>query len=282
MRGRVCLVTGATSGIGRATAAALARLGATVFLGARDHQKGEAVCAELRAATGNAAVELLHVDLASRASVRAAAADLRRRTAALHVLVNNAGVHATRRVSTADGFESTVAVNHLGPFLLTNLLVPLLRASAPARVIVVTSWFERFGRIDFEDLNQAAARRFNPLRAYCQSKLANLLFTFELARRLEPSGVTANAVHPGLVATRLMRGYPAPLRRLYEWLLFGPERAARPVVRLATAPELAGVSGRYFGPWGRETKPSRRARDGAAAARLWSVSEQLTGFVTTT
>ncbi|HUF28332.1 MAG TPA: SDR family oxidoreductase [Gemmatimonadaceae bacterium] len=275
MRGLVCLVTGATSGIGRATALDLARRGATVVLAARDPARAESVRAEIHAETGNPDIAIVPLDLASLASVRTAAVDVQRRFAALHVLINNAGMHATRRLETIDGFERTIAVNHLGPFLLTTLLLPRLRSSASSRIITISSWFERFGRISFDDLD--GARRFSPFRAYFQSKLANLLFTFELARRLDGSGVTANAMHPGLVATRLLRGFPAPLRRSYEWLLLTPEQGARTVVRLASAPDVAGLSGRYFGPGGREATPSRRARDPAVAARLWELSERLTG-----
>src|ERR671935_479990 len=194
MRGRVCLITGANRGIGRATALELARLGATVVLLCRDAERCARAREEVRRESGNDKVTTVALDLASLASVREAAAEVARRFAAVHVLVNNAGVNRVRRAVSADGFEMTFAVNHLGPFLLTNLLVPLLRAGAPARVVTVTSRFERWGRIHFDDLQ--LARRYGATRAYTQSKLANVLFTYELAERLRGSGVTANCVHP--------------------------------------------------------------------------------------
>lgn len=278
MRGRICLVTGATSGIGRATAVELARRGATVVILARDLERGEQVRATIRQETGVSrdVLALVRLDLASLESVRRAAAEILERVPAVHVLVNNAGVHARARTLSADGLELTFAVNHLGHFLLTNLLLPRLIASAPARVVVVTSAFERLGRLDPDDLR--LDRPLDPFRAYFRSKLANLLFTFELARRLQGTRVTANAVHPGLVATGLLREFPRIIRSTYEWALRSPASGAIGPVRLASAPELRDITGRYFGPDGRERAGSERARDVALAAQLWRESERLTGL----
>lgn len=280
MTGKVVLVTGANSGIGKETARELARRGARVVMTARDPVRGEAALEEVRATTGGEA-DLLLLDFASLASVRDAAAEYRARYGRLDVLVNNAGLVLGERRVTADGYEMTFQVNHLGPFLLTNLLLDLLRASAPARVVNVTSAAHRSVRgLDFDDL--MATRRYRAMEAYARSKLANILFTVELARRLDGTGVTANAVHPGSVATGFGRdgdtsGLLAFGLRLAAPFMKSPGRGARGPVWLASAPELEGVSGQYFAGTRRRT-PSRAARDPAAAARLWEVSERLTGL----
>jgi len=274
MEGKVCLVTGATAGIGEATALGLARAGATVLLVARNPAKAEEVLARLAAESGNPRLEVLLADLASLAQVRALAAEVERRHDRLHVLVNNAAVYTKERALTADGIETQFAVNHLAPFLLTNLLLPLLRRSAPARVVTVSSEAHRGITIDWENLT--GERRYHGLRAYGQSKLANLLFTFELARRLSGSGVTANAVHPGVVGTSLLFGGWAPLRLLKPFLR-GPEQGARTTVFLATSPRVEGVTGRYYKD-SREIEPSPQARDPETARRLWEISERMTGL----
>jgi NAD(P)-dependent dehydrogenase (short-subunit alcohol dehydrogenase family) len=236
----------------------------------------------VRILSGNPNVSYVVADLGELASVRRAAGEIARRHPAIHALVNNAGVNLARRVVTPDGFEMTLAVNHLGPFLLTNLLLPLLRAGAPSRIVNVTSWFERFGRIDFDDLH-AQWRRYGALRAYYQSKLANVLFTYELADRLAGTGVTANCVDPGLVATDLLRDRiwwsPRWLRPLWGTFLLSPERAARAVVYVASAPQLGDVTGRCFSVLGGAKRTSRRSRDVATRAQLWRVSAELTGLV---
>jgi NAD(P)-dependent dehydrogenase (short-subunit alcohol dehydrogenase family) len=273
MRGRVCVVTGATRGLGRATAHGLARQGARVVLMVRDVVAGSRVSQEIVRQTRNDDIGFIPLDLASFESVRRAAAVMHERFDAVHVLVNNAGVNLARRAESEDGHEMTLAVNHLGPFLLTRLLEPLLRAGAPSRVVTVTSGFERLGRIHFDDLD--LRRGYNGIRAYTQSKLANVLFTYALAERWQGSGVTANCIHPGLVATDLMRDLPRWMRALYESFLSTPERAAVPIVRLASAPELWAVTGRYFDRT-REALSSRRSYDIDARERLWRVSEQIT------
>jgi retinol dehydrogenase 14 len=281
MQGRVCLITGANRGLGKATALGLARQGATVVILGRDAHRVALASDDVRRESGNLDVSYLVVDLGSLASVRKAADEVARRFGAIHVLVNNAGVNLARRVISPDGFEMTFAVNHLGPFLLTNLLLPLLRTGAPSRVVNVTSWFERLGRIDFDDI-RGTRRRYRPLRAYYQSKLANVLFTYALAERLAGTGLTANCVDPGLAATDLLRDRtwwsPRWLQPLWRKLLLSPERGARAAIYAASAPELTGVTGRCFGGDTRPKRTSRRSHDATTSEWLWRVSEELTGF----
>jgi NAD(P)-dependent dehydrogenase (short-subunit alcohol dehydrogenase family) len=281
MRNRVCLVTGANRGLGKATALGLARQGATVVMLGRDAHRIALATDDVRRASGNPDVSYLVADLGSLASVRKAADDVARRFTAIHVLVNNAGVNLARRVISPDGFEMTLVVNHLGPFLLTNLLLPLLRAGAPSRIVNVTSWFERFGGIDFDDI-RGTRRPYRPLRAYYQSKLANVLFTYELAERLAGTGITVNCVDPGLAATDLLRDRiwwsPRWLQPLWRKLLLSPERGARAAIYGASAPELTEVTGRCFGRDTRPKRTSRRSHDATTSKRLWRVSAELTGL----
>jgi NAD(P)-dependent dehydrogenase (short-subunit alcohol dehydrogenase family) len=277
MRGRVCLVTGATSGIGKATAHALATKGASVLLVGRDPQKGEATAREIREATANEDVEFLRADLSSQASIRELADRVLAEHDRLHVLVNCAGAFFRDGRVTIDGLEMTFALNHLAYFLLTTLLLDLLQGTAPARIVNVTSGAQSMGRIDFEDLQ--GERRYRGQAAYNQSKLANVLFTYELARRLDGTGVTVNCVHPGWVRTdfghrnqplawRLMIAVVVPFMR-------SPEKGAETVVYLASDPEVVTVTGKYF----HDLKPRRSSRlsyDEVVAARLWQVSEELT------
>ena len=279
MSGRIVLVTGAAGGLGRQTAIGLARRGASVIVHARTQERAEAAAADVRHWSGSAAVSAVAADLSAQAEVRRMADEVRGRHPRLHALVNNAGIWRFRREVSADGIELTLAVNHLAPFLLTSLLLDNLRAAAPARVVTVSSEAHRAGIIDPAQV--LARRGFDSPGAYGQSKLANILFTIELARRLEGSGVTANCLHPGVIAgTALWRGF-GPLRFLFPLVapLFpSPERGAATSIRLACAPELAGVSGRYFLPNGRPGTPAPRALDPVAATRLWEVSAQLTGY----
>jgi NAD(P)-dependent dehydrogenase (short-subunit alcohol dehydrogenase family) len=275
---RVCLVTGATSGIGRATAFELARRGATLGLVARDRGRGEETLAAIRGETGSDRVRLFLADLSVQADIRRVAAELLAAYPAIHVLVNNAGVVNLRYSTTADGIETVFAVNHLAYFLLTNLLLARLRASAPARIVNVASEVHRIGKIDFDDLGHEHA--YKTMRVYGTSKLANLLFTYELARRLDGTGVTVNAVHPGAVATRLGQNngrIATLLTRFLAPFFRSPERGAETSILLATAPELAAVSGRYFVNR-REARSSRASHDAAAARRLWDVSAAMTGL----
>jgi len=278
MEGRVCVVTGASSGIGRETALALARQGATVGLVCRDRGRGEATVAAIRDATGNDRIALFLADLSAQAEIRRVAAEILARYPALHVLVNNAGVVNLHHTKTVDGIETVFAVNHLAYFLLTLLLLDRLRASAPARVVNVASDAHRFGKIDFDDLGRE--RSYGWVGVYGQSKLANLLFTFELARRLEGSGVTVNAVHPGAVATGLGHNngrVATVLTKLLAPFFRSPAQGAATSIHVASSPALDGVSGRYF----RNARPARAsaaATDPVAARRLWEVSAVLTGI----
>ena len=270
MAGRTVLVTGPTRGIGLETARQLGRMGTRVVLGVRDPARGLAVAREIASAGGDA--EVLPLDLGSFASVRAAAARFSDTHARLDVLVNNAGIIASRRRLSVDGHELTWATNFLGGFLLTRLLLPALRRSARPRVVNVSSVGHAAGRLDWSDLE--LERSFQPFRAYANSKLAQVLFTRELARR-EPD-VTANAVHPGLNSTRIWRWVPAPLVRLGE-LVLPPANGAAPVVRLVSDPALDGVTGRYFDRL-REAAPSAAGSNDADAARLWEIAAKATGL----
>ncbi len=273
MDGKTVLVTGASRGIGKAAAAELARRGARVLLAVRDPGRGAAAAAEIRELAPGAELRVLVADLSVQREVRSLAAAVAEDGERLDVLLLNAGLYTRRRRLTCDGIETQLAVNHLAPFLLLRRLRERLVASAPARVVVVSSEAHRQGRIDFDDLQ--GDRRYGGLRAYAQSKLANLLFVREAARRLAGEGVTVNAAHPGVVATNLLFSGFAPLRLLAPFLRTPEEGAATPV-RLASDPALADVSGRYFID-GREARPSRAARDDADARRLWDVSLALTG-----
>ena len=277
LSGKTCLLTGASSGIGRATAQELARLGARLLLVCRDRARGEETVTEIRASTGNRDIELVLADLACQAQIRRLAADFLAKNQPLHVLINNAGVVNLRRELTPDGIETTFAVNHLAYFLLTRLLLERLQASAPARIINVGSHAHRSTSLRFDDLQ--GERRYSGMRSYGQSKLANLLFTYELARRLEGTGVTVNCAHPGAVATRLGHnngGWAGGLARLLGVFFRTPRRGAESSIYLAASPEVAGVSGRYFA----DCRPVRSSADSyieADAARLWELSAQLTG-----
>jgi NAD(P)-dependent dehydrogenase (short-subunit alcohol dehydrogenase family) len=275
MNGKTVLVTGASAGIGRVAAKELARAGARVVMVTREGAKGEAAFREVVAASSADRVDRLTADLSSMASVRDLAARFRAGHDRLDVLVNNAGaVNPTREV-TVDGYERTFATNHLAYFLLTDLLLDVLKASAPSRVVNVASEAHRWPGMNFDDL--MFERGWNPWRAYGQSKLANILFTFELARRLEGTGVTANVLHPGMVRSHFGLGFQGwmswVLRAVYAFGI-SPESGAATTVYLASSPEVEGVSGRYFAKR-RPIAPSRDALDPAAARRLWEISEDL-------
>lgn len=279
MNPQASVVTGATSGLGRAAALGLAAAGADVLLVGRDRDRGEGVLSEARAAGAGSGSALLLYDLSSQREVRALADDLRQRLDRLDVLINNAGVDVGRREVTEDGLELTFAVNHLAPFLLTGLMIDRVKASGAARVITVTSGAHYQGKIDFDDLQ--GERRFSGQRAYNQSKLANVLFTLELARRLRSHGVTANCVDPGWVkGTNLGKTASVSLQlmALAMWpVMVSPEKGADTIVWAATAPELADQTGRYFKKR-KAREPAKRARDSALAGRVWDESERLTGL----
>ncbi len=283
MHGKTVVVTGGNSGIGLETAVELASMGARVLLAARNADKGRAAVAAVTERTGGkGAVQLVVFDLADLGSVRRGAAEILEQAPRIEVLVNNAGLVLSERVETVDGYEATFATNHLGPFLLTNLLLERIRASAPSRVVTVASTAHASARkgMLFDDLQ--SEHHFRGMRVYGQSKLANILFTLELARRLEGSGVTANSLHPGTVRTGYgadgdARGLLAFGIKISSPFFLSPAKGARTSVFLASSPEVEGVSGKYFVKCAAR-EPRRWAQDPEAARRLWQVSEQLTGL----
>ena len=275
LKGKTVLVTGATAGIGRETALGVAKLGAQVVIVGRNAEKTRRVCEELRAATGNQAIEFLLADLSLLKEVRKVAAEFTARFGVLHVLINNVGAINLQRQVTAEGLELTFAMNHLGLFLLTELLLPALEKGAPSRIINLSSDAHRSARIDFDDLQ--AERRYSSFGVYSRSKLMNVLFTRELARRVAGRRIVANSVHPGMVASEFINK-PGVLGQMANKFVsvFGvsPEAGARTSVFLASSAEVEGVTGKYFVKSAART-PSKNAQDDVAAARLWEISEQL-------
>ena len=275
MHGKVCLVTGATTGIGKEIALGLAQRGATVVIVGRDPHKCEATVSELRARTGNSSIEALVADLSSQAEVRRLAGDVTRAYPRLHVLMNNAGAIFTSRRQSVDGLEMTFALNHLAPFLLTNLLLDTLKAGGHARIVTTSSMAHQGARITFDDLQ--SERRYRAFGAYGQSKLANILFTRELAKRLTGTELTANCFHPGVVASNFGRsngGIAGGMFSLGRPFFISPEKGAETGIYLASSPSAASISGQYFARKN-VARTSAAANDGAAARRLWDVSAAL-------
>lgn len=277
MQGKTVLITGANQGIGKASAVALGKLGAKVVLVCRSAEKGRLAVADIQR-QGAKDVDLLLADMGSQADIRRVAADYRAKYERLDVLLNNAGVLVTGRRTTVDGIEETLAINHLGYFLLTNELLAPLKASAPSRVVNVSSEAHRSARMRWDDL-QFERQRYSAFAAYGQSKLANILFTRELARRLEGTGVTANTLHPGVVASgfgRTYGGVTSMVMRVAQLFMITPEEGARTSVYLASSPDVASVTGKYFDKCALK-EPSRAALEADAPARLWTLSEELVG-----
>lgn len=276
MQGKVCLITGATSGIGKATALGLARAGATVILVARNVEQGAAIQTEVKEQSGNEAIELLIADLSSQAATRRLAHDFLAHHQRLHVLINNAGVMMGRRTTTVDGIETMWAVNYLAPFLLSNLLLDVIKASAPARIINVASVPANI-KINFADLQ--ATRKYSGFGQYQHTKLALVLFTYELARRLQGTGVTVNCLHPGTVSTNILRN-PPPLIGLAakipiaSLVFISPEKGAETSLYLATSAEVEQVTGKYFRKK-KEARSTKESYDEQVARRLWEVSEEM-------
>lgn len=284
MQDKLIMVTGATDGIGKETALGLARMGAQVIVVGRTPAKIAATVEQIKAQSGNQKIDSLQADFSSLEQIRKLSSTFNQRYDHLDVLVNNAGGIFGSRSETADGFEWTFGVNHLAPFLLTNLLLPALQAavrqSGSARIVTVSSAAHAMSKLNFDDLQNQ--RRYSAFRVYAQSKLANVLFTYELARRLNGTGITANALHPGGVASNFGRGQPGLFSKLIGLAMsFGitPAQGAQTSIYLASSPEVAGVTGTYFS----NQKPARSSpasKDPATAARLWQISEQLTGLAT--
>jgi NAD(P)-dependent dehydrogenase (short-subunit alcohol dehydrogenase family) len=278
MQNKICLITGATSGIGQAAALALAKMGATVAVVGHSEERAQVTVAKIKNEAGNQNVEYLLADLSVQSQVRQLAENFKARYKHLDVLVNDAGAIFLRRQLSADGIEMTFAVNHLAYFLLTNLLLDTLKASAPTRVVNVASNSHLGQHLDFENLQ--LEHGYNPMRAYGRSKLCNLYFTYELARRLNGTGVTVNAMHPGFVATN-MGTNNGRLVRLFLPLIhlnsLTPEQGARTVVYLASSPDVETVTGKYF-VREREVASDPASYNEAAAKRLWKISEEMTGM----
>jgi len=279
MQGKICMITGANSGIGKATALGLAQMGATVVLVSRDRARGEEAQKEIKAKSGNDAIDLLLADLSSQQSIRQLVEDFKQRYTRLHVLINNAGVFALTWRETVDGLEMSFAVNVLAPFLLTNLLLDVIKASAPARIVNVSSNQQEANHLKLDDLQ--LEKSYRPMRAYAQSKLAVVLFTYELARRLEGTGVTANCLHPGFVATNIAQRDLVLPARLATKLIFrfgtSPEKGAKTSLYLATSPDVEGVTGKYF----EKSVPRKSAPlsyDESLQQQLWKACAQLTGL----
>jgi NAD(P)-dependent dehydrogenase (short-subunit alcohol dehydrogenase family) len=274
LRGKTCLVTGANSGIGVETARGLAMMDATVVMLCRDPERGAAARVEIERASGNRNLRLMICDLASQKSIREFAERFKNDYKRLDVLVNNAGVFLRGRSLTEDGIESTFAINHLGYFLLTGLVLDLLKRSAPSRIVNVASTAHRYAKLEIN--SWVTGRDYSGFGAYANSKLANVLFTYELARGLQGTAVTANCLHPGGVGTNLFRPLPVFMQALIKLMTISPARGARTPVYLASSPDVESVSGKYFVRC-REAASSEASYNVEAARALWDVSAQLTG-----
>ena len=281
MNGKVVLITGGTSGIGKASAVALASMGAEVVVIGRNEERGERAAEEIRRESGNEKVSLMLADLSVQADVRRLAEEFKERHDRLDVLVNNAGLVQSQRTETPDGIETQLAINHLTPFLLTNLLLDLLRASAPSRIVTVSSDAHRWAKLDLDDLQ--SRKRYRGMQVYGTTKLANILFTRELSERLKGTGVTANAMHPGGVNTNFgnnQRGPMSLLFRAFKPFMRTPEQGADTLIYLASSLEVEGMTGKYLAD--RKVKvASDAAYDETLQKKLWEASEELTGLKVT-
>ncbi len=278
MKGKTVLITGGTNGIGKVTAQELAKMGAEVVIIGRSAEKTKATVATIKEQSGNNAVGSIVADLSSLAEVRRAAAEFKAQHQRLDVLVNNAGAVFASRQETVDGYELTFALNHLAYFLLTNLLLDTLKASAPARIVNVSSDAHRGAKLNFDDLQHTRSYGMGGFGVYSDSKLANILFTYELARRLEGTGVTANALHPGFVATgfgRNNKGLMNLIMGVITRFALSEQQGAQTSIYLASSPEVEGVSGQYFEE-SKAVQSSPESYDEAAQKRLWQISEELT------
>lgn len=275
----VAIVTGANSGMGKATSVELARTGAAVVMLCRNRARGEEALNEVRSLSGNNSIEMMVCDLASQKSIENFCREFKKKYSRLDILVNNAGLMSSKRHETADGYELQFGVNHLGHFLLTNHLLDMMIASAPSRIVVVSSGAHKAGKIHFEDVN--LKKNYSSFKAYSQSKLANILFTHELAERLKGTGVTVNCLHPGVVATGIGinrdTGLGKFIYRLSKLFMESPEKGAGTAIYLAISPDVEGVTGKYF----YRKKPiqsSKRSYNKDDAKKLWDMSEMMTGL----
>ena len=274
MSNNICIITGANSGIGKATALGLAKMGAHIVMVCRSEERGLVAQEDIKTQSGNQSIDLLLADLSSQQEIRDLVTEFKQKYSQLHVLINNAGIILPKRTFTVDGIETVFAVNHLAPFLLTNLLLDVLKASAPARIITVSSRTHS-GKIDFDNLQME--KRFSLFKSYGQSKLGNILFTYELARRLDGTGVTANCLHPGGVRTNFGKDLTGIFRIgmiVAGRFLKSPKKGARTSIYLASSPDVEGVTGKYFMAK-KEVKSSKISYDESVAKRLWDISAEL-------
>lgn len=275
LKDKICIITGATSGIGKETAKAIAREGAVVVLPIRDALKGDILKDEILEQNPDARIDLMHCDLASFDSIREFAAAFKKKYKKLHLLINNAGIWETKRNLSADGIERNFAVNHLAPFLLTNLLLDTIKQSAPARIINVASEAHKQGKIHFSDIEYE--KKFSSMGSYAQSKLANILFTKKLSQKLKGTGVTANCLHPGVVNTNLFDKMPSILKGLMNLFMISPQKGAQTTIYLATSPDVENISGEYFAK-SQPKKPAPIALRQDVADKLWDLSEKYVGI----
>jgi len=276
MDGKICIITGANSGIGKATAIALAKMNVILVMLCRDKERGESARNEIIELTGNSNVDLIVCDLSSQKEIHNFVAEFKSKYQNLHVLINNAGVMLSKKDISVDGFEMNFAVNHLAPFLLTNLLLDILKKSAPSRIINVGSAAHRMGKIDFEDL-QGENRKGRFMGLYGSSKLAMTLVSYELSRRLEGSNVTVNVLHPGLINTNLGRDRSSTSKRFAGKFFKSPEIGAETSIFLASSPEVEGITGKYFTKK-KEKDSSKKSYNEEYAKRLWDISLEMTNL----
>lgn len=276
MEGKVCMITGANSGIGKATAIGLAKLNATVIMVCRNKERGEKAREEIISQTGNKNIDLLLCDLSSQEQIRNLVDEFKKKYQNLHVFINNAGVMLKKRVLSVDGIEMNFAVNHLAPFLLTNLLLDVIKKSAPSQIVIVSSAAHRMAKMDFDDL-QSEKKKYRLFRVYGVSKLAVMLFTYELSRKLEGTGVTVNALHPGLVNTNLGRDQSKFSQGFGKAFFKSPEKGAETSIYVASSPEVEGITGKYF--VNKQPKESsEESYNLENAEKLWKISTELTGL----
>ena len=274
MEGKICIITGANSGIGKATAIGLAKMNATIVMMCRSKERGEEAQKEIIELTGNKKMDLLLCDLSSQESIRKFVSEFKSKYQKLHVLINNAGVMLSKRGISVDGFEMNFAVNHLAPFLLTNLLLDALKKSAPSRIINVSSAAHRMAKIDFDDL-QSEKRKYRLMKIYGASKLALMLFSYELSRKLEGTSVTVNTLHPGVVNTNLGQDQSSFSKGFAKLFFKKPEKGAETSIYLASSQEVEGITGKYFAKK-QQKQSSEESYNEDYAKRLWELSTEMT------